>query len=64
MINVLYSFERGSELEYKCIYHGYVTFSLGCYMVCCSTFVIRPQNIHTDKVALTAIWSTIADWSK
>ena len=22
MINVLYSFERGSELEYKCIYHG------------------------------------------
>ena len=22
MINVLYSFERGSELEYKCIYQG------------------------------------------
>ena len=22
MINVLYSFERGSELEYKCVYHG------------------------------------------
>ena len=22
MINFLYSFERGSELKYKCIYHG------------------------------------------
>ena len=22
MINVLYSFEWGNELEYKCIYHG------------------------------------------
>lgn len=35
-INVLFSFERVSELEYKGIIMGYATFSLGCYMVWCS----------------------------
>ena len=38
MINVLYSFERGSELEYKCIYHGLCNLFFGVLhgmLFCC-----------------------------